>query len=304
MQSSGAKDGGNGARRDLKGADFLPWALLAPTVGFFAIAFVIPVGLMISYSFFRQSPSGAVESGLTLVNFGRLFTTDLYQKAIVTTLRVSVLTTVACAILAYPLAMLMARGSDALRRALTIIVIAPMLINVVVRSYVWRTILANGDAGILNWMLAFVGVGPVRVLYTETAIVIGSVHFFLSTMVLPLAAALARIDPSVEEAARTLGATGAQVFRRVTLPLSVPGLAAGSTLVFSLTASSFVLPALLGGNFAKMLGPLIQEQILTVFDWPFGAALATTLIVTVLVANFASIGLVERRYRALAKGAG
>jgi putative spermidine/putrescine transport system permease protein len=267
-----------------------------------AVAFIIPVGLIISFSFFRQGSTGDLLPGLTLSNYGRLFTVDLYRKAILTTLRVSVLTTVFCALLAYPVAMVMARGSDTLRRALTIIVIAPMLINVVVRSYVWRIILANGDAGILNWTLGHIGLGEIRVLYTEWAIVIGSVHFFLSTMVLPLAAALARIDPSVEEAARTLGATGFQVFRRVTLPLSVPGLAAGSSLVFSLTASSFVLPALLGGNFAKMLGPLLQEQILTVFDWPFGAALATILIAAVLIANFVSIGLVERRFRARSRG--
>ena len=142
-----------------------------------------------------------------------------------------------------------------------------------------------------------------RILYTEWAIIVGSLHFFLSTMVLPLAASLGRIDPAVEEAARTLGATGWQVFRRVTLPLSVPGLAAGCTLVFSLTASSFVIPALLGGNFAKMLGPLVQEQILSVFDWPFGAALATALIGAVMTVNFLCIGIVERRYRARAKGA-
>ena len=280
-----------------------PWSLLAPTVVFFVIAFLIPIGLMISFSVYRQSASGALEPGMTLANYTRLFSVDLYRKAMLTTLRVSVLTTIFCAILAYPLAMLMARGSDFVRRSLTIIVIAPMLINVVVRSYVWRIILANGDAGILNWSLGQLGLGQMRIIYTEWAIIIGSVHFFLSTMVLPLAAAIARIDPSVEEAARTLGATAAQVFRRVTLPLSVPGLAAGSALVFSLTASSFVLPALLGGNFAKMLGPLIQEQILSVFDWPFGAALATALIATVLIANFISIGLVERRYRAKAKGA-
>ena len=176
------------------------------------------------------------------------------------------------------------------------IVLAPLLINVVVRTYAWRVILANGENGVLNWTLAHVGLGPVQLLYTEWAVIIGSVHVFLPMMVLPLSAALGKINPAVEEAARTLGASSCAVFRRVTLPLSVPGLAVGATLVFSLTASSFVTPALLGGNFAKMLGTLVEEQILTVFDWPFGAAIATVLTVIVMIVNLASVWLVERRF--------
>ena len=165
-----------------------------------------------------------------------------------------------------------------------------------VRTYAWRVILANGENGVLNWTLAHVGLGPVQLLYTEWAVIIGSVHVFLPMMVLPLSAALGKINPAVEEAARTLGASSWSVFRRVTLPLSVPGLAVGCTLVFSLTASSFVTPALLGGNFAKMLGTLVEEQILTVFDWPFGAAIATLLTVMVMVVNLGSVWLVERRF--------
>ena len=205
-------------------------------------------------------------------------------------------------LLAYPLALVMVRGNALVGRALTVIVLAPLLINVVVRTYAWRVILANGENGVLNWTLAHVGLGPVQLLYTEWAVIIGSVHVFLPMMVLPLSAALGKINPAVEEAARTLGASSWQVFRRVTLPLSVPGLAVGATLVFSLTASSFVTPALLGGNFAKMLGTLVEEQILTVFDWPFGAAIATLLTVLVMVVNLASVWLVERRFPSRAIG--
>ncbi len=136
-----------------------------------------------------------------------------------------------------------------------------------------------------------------QLLYTEWAVIIGSVHVFLPMMVLPLSAALGKINPSVEEAARTLGASSWAVFRRVTLPLSVPGLAVGADAgVLAHRQSSFVTPALLGGNFAKMLGTLVEEQILTVFDWPFGAAIATLLTVMVMVVNLASVWLVERRF--------
>jgi len=270
--------------------------LLAPAVLFFIVVFVLPVGLMIRYSFFQQTQTGDITAAATLANYVRLASVDLYRTVVFTTLRVSLWTTLIAMLLAYPLALVMVRGHALVGRALTVIVLAPLLINVVVRTYAWRVILANGDNGVLNWTLAHFGLGPVQLLYTEWAIIIGSVHVFLPMMVLPLSAALGKINPAVEEAARTLGASSWAVFRRVTLPLSVPGLAVGCTLVFSLTASSFVTPALLGGNFAKMLGTLVEEQILVVFDWPFGAAIATLLTVLVMGVNLASVWLIERRF--------
>jgi putative spermidine/putrescine transport system permease protein len=270
--------------------------LLAPAVLFFMVVFIIPAGLMIRYSFYQQTATGDLTASATLANYARLASVDLYRTVVLTTLRVSAWTTVIALLLAYPLALVMVRGNALVGRALTVIVLAPLLINVVVRTYAWRVILANGENGVLNWTLAHFGLGPVQLLYTEWAVIIGSVHVFLPMMVLPLSAALGKINPAVEEAARTLGANSWSVFRRVTLPLSVPGIAVGATLVFSLTASSFVTPALLGGNFAKMLGTLVEEQILTVFDWPFGAAIATLLTVLVMIVNLASVGLIERRF--------
>ena len=278
--------------------DVTAFFLVAPAVLFFVALFVIPVGNMIRFSFFQQTATGDLGPGMTLMNYARLANVDLYRKVLMTTLRVSLFTTVGAMILAYPVALVMVRGHPLVSRVLAVIVIAPLLVNVVIRTYGWRVILANSDQGVLNWTLAFFGLGPVRWLYTEGAIVIGSIHVFMPLMALPLAAALGRISPSVEEAGRTLGASAWQAFARVTLPLSVPGLAVGSTLVFSLTASSFVAPALLGGNFAKMLGTLVEEQIMSVFDWPFGAAIATVMIVIVLVINLAYVYLVERRFPA------
>ena len=272
--------------------------LLAPAVLFFVVVFVIPVGLMIRYSFYQQTSTGDLTAAATLANYVRLASVDLYRTVVMTTLRVSAWTTFIAMLLAYPLALVMVRGHPLIGRALTVIVLAPLLINVVVRTYAWRVILANGENGVLNWTLAHFGLGPVQLLYTEWAIIIGSTHVFLPMMVLPLSAALGKINPAVEEAARTLGASSWSVFRRVTLPLSVPGLAVGATLVFSLTASSFVTPALLGGNFAKMLGTLVEEQILTVFDWPFGAAIAMVVIaaMTVLVLAYARLAGKQAEY--------
>ena len=136
---------------------------------------------------------------------------------------------------------------------------------------------------------------PVAILYTEIAVIIGSLHVFFPMMVLPLASALGKIDPNLEDAARMLGAPWWKVFLRVTLPLSMPGFVAGFTLVFSLTAGSFVIPAILGGASAVMLGNLIEQQIFVVYDWPFGAAIALVLVGVVFAVNGFSMWLLEGR---------
>jgi putative spermidine/putrescine transport system permease protein len=282
-----------------RGRATIPLLLLLPLVLFLVGFFVIPVATMIWYSFHLQTPRGGLAPGLTLANYLRLLDVDLYRRVLMTTLRVSALTALIAAVLAYPVAIVMARGRPWVARVVTAIVVAPLLINVVIRTYGWRVALANSRSGVLNWTLDALGLieAPLRILYTEWAIVIGSVHVFLPMMVLPIAASLGRIDPAIDEAARTLGARGRDVFRHVTLPLTLPGLAVGTTLVFSLTASSFVAPAILGGNFAKMLGTLVEEQIMSLFDWGFGAAIATVMIVIVMAVNLACIAIVERRAR-------
>ena len=279
-----------------------PWLLLLPALLFLGGFFVLPALNMIAYSLLTQSEQGVAIGPITLANYARFFGVDLYLKVLRTTLEVSLATTLVGAFLAYPVALVMVRGNALVMRLITALVLAPLLINVVIRTYGWKVILANGDNGLLNWLLGSLGLidGPLHLLYTETAIVIGSLHVYFPLMVLPLATALAKIDPKVEDAARTLGASDWRVFCRITLPLSLPGLAVGTTLMFSLTACSFVTPAILGGNFAKMLGTLVEEQILAVYDWPFGATIATVLVALVLGINLVYAWLIERRFKARA----
>jgi putative spermidine/putrescine transport system permease protein len=199
-------------------------------------------------------------------------------------------------------AIVMAKSGPIVSRTIALIVIAPLIVSVVVRSYGWQLILANTPAGLLNWVLMSLGItgAPLAILYSETAVVIGSLHVFFPMMVLPLASALGKIDPNLEDCARTLGAPWWKVFLRVTLPLSVPGLVAGFTLVFSLTAGSFVTPVILGGTTATMLGNLIEQQIFVVYDWPFGAAIAVVLVFVVFAINTLSMRLLEgRRLRSM-----
>ncbi len=272
-------------------------ALVLPAVGFLCAFFLVPALSLLVDGFLTQSEHGTLGAPMTLAHFVHFFGTALYSHVLLNTLRISLETAALAAILGYPVALIMVHGHPIVSRIVTIITIAPLIVSVVVRTYGWQLILANGPSGILNYVLLSLGIihTPLRLMYAEPAVVIGSLHVFLPMMVLPLASALGRIDPSLDEAARTLGAPAWRVFRRVTLPLSLPGLAVGFTLVFSLTAGSFVTPAILGGSGAQMLGNLIEQQILAIYDWPFGSAIAGVLVVIVLGTNLLMTRMLERR---------
>jgi putative spermidine/putrescine transport system permease protein len=275
----------------------VPAALLLPSFAFLAVFFALPALGLVAYSFLTQSAGGTIGLPVTLQHYHHFFGTPLYSHVLLTTLRISLCTTAVSALLAYPVALVMSRSASSVRRIITMIVIAPLIVSVVVRTYGWELILGNGPTGILNWLLLGTGLTktPMRLLYSETAVVIGSLHVFFPMMVLPLASALGKIDPRLEDAARTLGAGAWRTFRRITLPLSRPGLAVGAGLVFSLTAGSFVTPAILGGTGAQMLGMLVDQQILVVYDWPFGATVATVLVAIVLIVNILSHRALSRR---------
>ncbi|MEA2740387.1 MAG: putative spermidine/putrescine transport system permease protein [Acetobacteraceae bacterium] len=275
--------------------------LLLPASGFLLAFFIVPALTLFAYSVLTQRPDGVVTLPLTLSHFEHFFGTTLYTHVLFSTLRMAAITAALAALLGYPVALVMVRGNAIVMRFMTIVVIAPLIVSVVVRTYGWQLLLANTRTGVVNWILLSLGIThqPIRILYTETAVIIGSLHVFFPMMVLPLASALAKINPQLEDAARTLGAPSWRVFWRVSLPLSLPGLAVGFTLVFSLTASSYVTPAILGGTSAQMLGNLIEQQIAAVYDWPFGATVALVLVATVLAINLASTWFFERRRKGM-----
>jgi len=270
--------------------------LVAPAAIFLLACFVVPIAQMVGYSLTAHMDQGIAVPGLTTENYARLFRSNLYWVVLTRTLRIAAITSVICIPIAYPLAYVMARGSAFWSRLVMFTVISPLLVLVVVRAYGWKLILAK--QGFLSWLLQNLGIAqaPPTLLYTEWAVIIASAHVFLPFLVLPVASAIGKIDLGVEDAARTLGADWRAVFWRVTVPLSLPGLAVGVTLVFSLTAASYVTPQILGGNFAAMLGTLVQQQVLSVNDWPFGAALATVLLIVTLVVNLVMLRLFERRF--------
>ncbi|TNM63464.1 ABC transporter permease [Aliirhizobium smilacinae] len=271
--------------------------LLLPMTLFLLLFFLLPAINLLGYSIQTQNAQGIIGAPLTLAHFAKFFTVDLYLRVLWNTLRISFWTCIYTALLAYPVAIAIVSARPTLSRVISLIVIAPLVVSVVVRAYGWQLILMAGPGGALNWLLLSIGVisEPLSLLYTPTAVVIGQVHVNLPMMVLPLAAAIGKIDPNLRDAARTLGAPWWEVFLRVTLPLSMPGLVAGVIIVFSLTAGAFVTPVVLGGPSALMLGNLIEQQIFTVFDWPFGAVISFILIFIVILLNTTLIRFVESR---------
>ncbi|RMF85465.1 MAG: ABC transporter permease, partial [Nitrospinota bacterium] len=195
-----------------------------------------------------------------------------------------------------------ARGHPLLSRILTIAVISPLLVGIVIRTYGWMVLLSG--KGLVNQALLAWGIieRPIRFTGNDMGVIISLLHVFYPFMVLPLAAVLQKIDRPLEEAAMVLGANRFHVFWRVIFPLSIPGVAAGSMLVFLLTASSFVTPRLIGKNLTKWLLNLVEEQILIVFDWPFGAAMATIFIGVVILLVTLYHRFLESKFAFILKG--
>ena len=235
-------------RRPVVPRSLIGLALLLPALAFLVVFLVLPSLILLGYSVLTQNQTGDIALPLTSGSYERLIFSPAYRRVVMTTLRVAFFTSLFTSLLAYPLAMVIAYGRPLASRITMILVVAPLVVSVIVRTYGWQLVLGNSSTGVLNWILGAMGAGPtpVKLLYTEWAIVIASVHVFLPLMVLPLSASLGRINPSLNEAARMLGAPAWRAFLRITLPLSVPGLIAGLTIVFSLTAASYVPPTICG----------------------------------------------------------
>ncbi len=271
--------------------------LLLPALLVLLAFFALPLGTIVVYSLGRSAPGSIYIPDVTLANYAALFETAVYVKVMLRTLRIGLVVTLLALVLGYPYAYLMARGRPWLRSALLLAVLLPLLVSVVVRTYGWMVVL--GLDGPVNTLLLAAGLvqKPVKFLFNETGIVIGLLHVFFPFMVLPLSSVLQKVDPQLEDAARTLGAGAFTVFRRVTLPLSVPGIAAGSMLVFTLSVAAYVTPALMGGAGINVMATLVAQQILVLVNWPLGAAVAVMLVVITLV-------VVTAYHRVLESGAG
>ena len=269
----------------------LGWLMLLPVVALCVFVVAAPIGNLFVQSLAPVPP----EKGLTVAHYTRFFTDPFFLSVLGRSFRMAALVVLSCLLVGWPVAFYLSRCSARARVYLTLIVLAPLLISVVVRTFGWVVIL--GRNGVLNNMLLSLGVldEPARLLYTEGAVLVGMVHTLLPLTVLPIAAALDNVDPSLARAARNLGASGRQVLFRVWFPLSLPGVGAGTVITFSLAASAFVTPVVLGGARMKFMSSLIYQYNVTLLDWPFGSTLSVILLVLTL-------GLVTAYSRAIERG--
>ena len=267
--------------------------LLLPATLFLAAGFAGPIAFLGWTSLIGKGGGVGVEQ------YRRFLLDPFYRGYLTETVVVSVVTTTLCVVLAYPLAYQLARAGARARSLLLMLLIAPLMIGDVVRGYGW--LIALGDYGVLNQVLLGLGLltKPIRLIFTPTGVVIGLVQVLLPFMVLPLAAAIGAIPVDLEEASLSLGARPRRIFRKILLPLTLPGLAAGVVIVFALAMGSFAIPMFLGGVRVKIVGPLVFQQAMLTVDWPFAAAISSVLFATSLVLLVAYTLLAGRDRRGL-----
>ena len=261
---------------------FLAYALLLPA-SFFLAFLVISIIFLARFSLNGWEPGLGMYPSLTLNNYGDFVSDPYFRGIFFKTLRLALVTTLVALMLGYPFAYFLASARGTLRNVLLLVVIVPLLIDVLVRAYGWLILL--GDRGLVNKGLMATGIRdqPLMLLYTETSVIIELLHEILPFMILPIAAVLEKIDPSLPEAAQNLGASKFQTFLRITLPMSLPGILAGTLLCFALTASAFVAPLVLGGGKVMVMSLLIRTQMSVLLNWPFAAAESIILVALTLV---------------------
>ncbi|MFY0543639.1 ABC transporter permease [Brevibacillus sp. H7] len=244
--------------------------------------FLLPLLLVLGVSFFTRSSFGGIDVPLTLENYIR-FVDPLYIKILWVSCVLAFATTVLCLVFGYPFAYIIARSPARYRNILLLLIIVPFWTNSLIRTYAWIVLLRT--EGVINTLLLQIGLidKPLSLLYNETAVLIGLVYTMLPFMVLPLYASIEKLDRSLLEAAADLGAKPRQVFWKVTLPLTAPGIMAGSLLVFIPSLGLFFIPDLMGGSKTVLVGNLIKNQFLTARDWPFGSASSIILMVLTLL---------------------
>lgn len=263
--------------------------LVSPLLLILLFAFIAPALLMVPLSLREYVPGSGISANWTLANYTSIVTDEYFREVVVRTLVLGFGVTAICLLLGYPLAYFIAHSGPTMRLTLTMLVIFPMLLNLVVRSFGWIALLAN--RGLINNLLIDVGLieRPIRMMFNLFGLLVGMSHIFLPFMVLMLVPAIQAIPKDVQSAAYTLAASRLRVFWSITLPMSAPGILSGSILVFVLTISALVTPRMLGGPTYKVMATLIYDDFLQTLDWPAGAAMSFALTaLTMLVIGVCS----------------
>ena len=280
-----------GARTGLAGA------LVVPATLFVAIGLLGPIAILFRYSLNQFIPGQFMVDGLTIENYVKFFTDPYYINVLVRTVRVAVICTIACLIMGFPLAYVIARTQSRFKNLLVMLIVLPLFVGNAVRAAGWMTVF--GNRGAFNASLMGLGLidQPIEIMFTETAVLIGIIAVNLPFMVLTLQSVIEGIPRNVEEAAFSLGAGPAAMFRRVLWPLALPGILAGTILTFILAMNAYATPVLLGGPKFQMMGPLVYGQFAQQNNWPFGGAISFILMTATILLTVAAHLIVQRRYR-------
>lgn len=265
-------------REDSKPNRWLTVALLAPTSLWFLFMLILPLIVILVFSFGERSPYGGYAGGFTLEQYANL---PSRWTAFQNTMIIAPAGTLLSLLVAYPLAYFLAvRVSSQYKLILLVLVIVPFWTSLLVRTYAWIFIL--GGRGIPT-LLEFIGIEGVRLINTQGAVLIGIVYGYLPLMVFPIFVSLEKLDKTLLEASSDLGGSPFKTFLQITLPLSMPGVATGSMLVFILLMGEFLIPAFLGGGKVYFIGNALVDLFLQSRNWPFGAAVSVTLVVIMLI---------------------
>jgi spermidine/putrescine transport system permease protein len=270
------------------------WALMAPGLLWLAIFMIVPCLIILATAFFTRGVYGGVDwSAFGFSNFVRS-SEWLYLSIFLDSARIALLAALIALVIGYPAAYAIAKAPQQWQVSLLILAILPFWTNYLIRTYAWIVLL--NPSGLINSFLNWLGVtsAPLPLLYNEFAVILGLVYSYVPFVILAIYSALQRLDPSYAEASRDLGAGAWTTFWRVTLPLTVPGVAAGGVFVFVLSIGNFVTPDLLGGGKFQMAGNLIYDQFLSARDWPFGSALSVILIVIMMILLFINAVITRR----------
>ena len=251
-----------------------------PYIVWITVMIAVPMLLIVLYAFTVDGNDVATFK-FSLANFGRFVTDTVFMEVLLRSLYIAAVTTVICVLLGYPVAYVIAGLKEQSNTLMILLITMPTWINMLVRTYAWMGILQ--DNGVINSLLQALGFQPVTLLHTSFAVILGMVYNFIPFMILQIHTSLAKMDKSLLDAAMDLGANPAKAFLRVTLPLSLPGVISGITLVFLPAVSSFFIPKLLGGGQYVLVGNIIETQFLTTGDWNFGSAISMLMALIIII---------------------
>ena len=257
--------------------------LALPYIVWAIIMLLLPMLLIVLYAF-TDTGNEIMTFRFTLANFIKFFTDRDFLLVLWRSIKIALKTTVICVLLGYPIAYFIAFSSDRLRNRLILCITLPTWINMLVRTYAWIGLLSDG--GIFQQILGIFGLGDTELLYTEGAVLLGMVYNFIPFMILQINTSLTKMDRSLTDASHDLGADGIQTFLRVTLPLSLPGVVSGISLVFLPAVSSFSIPKLLGGGQFFLIGNVIENQFITVGEWNFGSSISLIMALIMMATMY------------------